>query len=221
LPRGPRLDIIFPVLSRRIRAVSTLAIFAAGFGAAASMREAVKPYSVYHDGDDLIFTPEPLGTRKLASVGPWNLGERLGEDKLTDKRLNLYFVAPGRQYRSPGKPEYDHNLIVNKYTVDGKPRDWDVFWCFILDPALRPDLRSERELLLAKHQTFRPPALFEFKDVPSHALMAERLSVKSMADLKRFRRKDGSLPRLLILPARLAVRATAEIRDLTITQHAH
>jgi hypothetical protein len=205
------------MLSRHVRAVSTIALFAAGFGAAASMRQAVKPFSVYHDGEDLIFTPESAGTRKLASVGPWNLGERLGDDKPADKRLNLYFVAPGKQYRAPGKPEYDHNLIVNKYTVDGKPRDWDVFWCFILDPALRPDLRSERELLLAKHQTFRPSAQFEFKDVPSHALMAERLSVKSMADMKRFRRKDGSLPRLLILPARLAVRATAEIRDVIIT----
>jgi hypothetical protein len=205
------------MLSRHVRAVSTIALFAAGFGAAASMRQAVKPFSVYHDGEDLIFTPESAGTRKLASVGPWNLGERLGDDKPADKRLNLYFVAPGKQYRAPGKPEYGHNLIVNKYTVDGKPRDWDVFWCFILDPALRPDLRSERELLLAKHQTFRPSAQFEFKDVPSHALMAERLSVKSMADMKRFRRKDGSLPRLLILPARLAVRATAEIRDVIIT----
>ena len=205
------------MLSRHVRAVSTIALFAAGFGAAASMRQAVKPFSVYHDGEDLIFTPESAGTRKLASVGPWNLGERLGDDKPADKRLNLYFVAPGKQYRAPGKPEYDHNLIVNKYTVDGKPRDWDVFWCFILDPALRPDLRSERELLMAKHQTFRPSAQFEFKDVPSHALMAERLSVKSMADMKRFRRKDGSLPRLLILPARLAVRATAEIRDVIIT----
>jgi hypothetical protein len=47
--------------------------------------------------------------------------------------------------------------------------------------------------------------------------MAERLSVKSMAEMKRFRRKDGSLPRLLILPARLAVRATAEIRDVIVT----
>jgi hypothetical protein len=78
-------------------------------------------------------------------------------------------------------------------------------------------MRSERELLLAKHQTFRPATLFEFKDVPAHALMAERLGIKSMADLKRFRRKDGTLPRLLILPARLAVRATAEVRDVLIT----
>jgi hypothetical protein len=199
------------MLRRHLRAVTIIAISAAGFGAAAPRREVVKPFSVYHDGDDLIFTPEATGTHKLAGVGPWNLGERVTEDKLVDKRLNLYFVAPGVQYRAPGKPDYDHNLIVNKYTVDGKPRDWDVFWCFILDPALRPDLRSEKELLLGKHQTFRPAKAFEFKNIPSHALLAERLSIKSMADLKRFRRADGSLPRLLILPARLAVRATAAV----------
>lgn len=217
----PLLDIILGVLSRHIHAVSTIAIFAAGFGAVAAVRPAVKPFAVYHDGDDLIFTPEAAGTRKLASVGPWNLGERLGDDKPADKRLNLYVVVPGTQYRTPGKAEYDHNLVINKYTVDGKPRDWDVFWCFILDPRLRADLRSERELLMAKHQTFRPAALFEFKDIPSHALMAERLSMKSMADLKPYRRKDGSLPQMLILPAHLAVRATAEIRDVTITTPAH
>ena len=207
------------MLSRHIRAVSALALFAAaGFGATASLREAVKPFSVYHDGDDLIFTPEAAGTRKVASIGPWNLGTRLGDDyKPADKRLNLYVVVPGTQYRTPDKTEYDHNLVINKYTVDGKARDWDVFWCLILDPALRPDLRSERELLMAKHQTFRPATLFDFKDIPSHAIMAERLGIKSMADLKQYRLKDGSLPRLLILPARLAVRATADIRDVTIT----
>lgn len=208
------------MLHRHVRTVSAVVLAAAGFAAAASLRQAVKPFSVYHDGADLIFTPGSAGTRKMAAIGPWNLGERLGDDNPADKRLNLYVVVPGVQYRAAGKAEYDHNLVVNKYTVDGKERDWDVFWCFILDPNLRPDLRSERELLLAKHQTFRPAALFEFKDVPAHALMAERLGVKSMADLKRFRRKDGSLPRLLILPARLAVRATAEVRDVIITHPA-
>jgi hypothetical protein len=200
------------MLRRHLRAASIIVVSAAAFAAAASMREAVKPFSVYHDGDDLIFTPEAAGSRRMASVGPWNLGQRVAEDKPIDKRLNLYVVVPGLQYRAPGKADYDHNLVINKYTVDGKPRDWDVFWCFILDPTLRPDLRSERDLLLAKHQTFRPATLFEFKDIPSHALMAERLSIKSMADLRHFREKDGSLPRLVILPARLVVRATAEVR---------
>ena len=205
------------MLQRHIRTVSAVVLAAAGVAAAVSMRDAVKPFSVYHDGDDLIFTPEPMGTRKLAAIGPWKLGERLGDDKPADKRLNLYVVVPGVQYRAAGKAEYDHNLVVNKYTVDGKSRDWDVFWCFILDPSMHSDLRSERELLMAKHQTFRPAALFEFKDIPSHALIAERLGVKSMAEMKRYRLKDGTLPRLLILPARLAVRATAEVRDVIIT----
>jgi hypothetical protein len=198
-----------------------LVLIAAGFGSPASVHEVVKPFSVYHNGDDLVFTPGPAGTQRLASVGPWNLGERLGDDKPRDKRLNLYVVVPGVQYRTVGKPEYDHNRIINKYTVDGKPRDWDIFWCFILDPALRPDLRSERELLVAKHQTFRPADLFELKDVPAHALMTERLGIKSMADLKRFRLPDGTLPRLLILPAHVAVRATAELRDATLKAPAH
>jgi hypothetical protein len=201
------------MLRCRLRAVSIIAISAAAFAAAASMREAVKPFSVYHDGDDLIFTPEAAGSRRMASVGPWNLGERVAEDKPVDKRLNLYVVVPGTQYRAPGKTDYDHNLVINKYTVDGKARDWDIFWCFILDPTLRPDLRSERELLLAKHQTFRPATLFEFRDIPSHMLLAERLSIRSMDDLHRFREKDGSLPRLVILRARLVVRATAALRD--------
>jgi hypothetical protein len=206
------------MLRRHIRAISAVALAAAGFAATAAMRPVVKPFSVYHDGDDLIFTPESAGTRRLASIGPWNLGERLGDDKPADKRLNLYVVVPGVQYRAPGKAEYDHNLVINKYTVDGKPRDWDVFWCFILDPTLRADLRSERELLIAKAQTFHPADLFEFRDVPAHTLMTERLGLKSMADLRRFRHKDGTLPRLLILPARLAVRATAEVRDVTMVQ---
>lgn len=209
------------MLHRHIRTVSAVVLAAAGFAAATSLHHVVKPFSVYHDGDDLVFTPEFASTRKLASIGPWNLGERLGDDKPADKRLNLYVVVPGMQYRIPGKSEYDHNLVVNKYTVDGKPRDWDVFWCFILDPSLRPDLRSERELLIAKQQNFRPADLFDINDVPSQALMAERLGIRSMADLKRFRHKDGTLPRLLILPARLAVRATAEVRDVSITQAAH
>src|SRR5437868_11039754 len=93
------------MLGRNLRAVSTIAILAAGLGAAASMREVVKPFSVYHDGDDLIFTPEMPGKHRLASVVPWILGERVAEDMPADKRLNVYFVAAGMQYRAPGKTD--------------------------------------------------------------------------------------------------------------------
>jgi len=201
------------VFNRHIRTLSKIGIVAGTLSFAASPRVTVKPYSVYHNGADILFAPEGAGTRKLASFGPWNLGERLGDDKPLDGRLNLYVVVPGSQYRSP-RTEYDHTLIVNKYMVDGRPRDWDIFWCFILDPSLRDDLRSERDLLVSKQETFRPADLFDIKDVPAHTLMAERLGVKSMSDLKRYRRKDGSLPRLLILPARLAVRAAATLHEM-------
>jgi len=196
------------VFNRHIRTLSTIGIVAGTLGFAPPARDVIKPYSVYHNGADILFTPEAAGTRRAASFGPWNLGERLGDDKPLDGRLNLYVVVPGSQYHS-SHTEYDHNRVVNKYMVDGRVRDWDIFWCFILDPGLRDDLRGERELLMAKHETFRPADLFDIKDVPAHALMKERLGVKNIGDLKRFRRRDGSLPRLLILPARLAVRATA------------
>ena len=201
------------MFNRHIRTLSTIGIVAGALGFTPPARDVVKPYAVYHNGADILFAPETAGTRRLAGFGPWNLGERLGDDKPLDKRLNLYVVVPGNQYRSP-RAEYDHNLIVNKYMVDGRARDWDIFWCFVLDPGLRDDLRSERELLMAKHDTFHPADLFDIKDVPAHALMAERAGIKTMADLKRFRRRDGSLPRLLILPARLAVRASAVLQPM-------
>lgn len=153
----------------------------------------------------------------MATFGPWNLGERLAEGKPRDQRLNLYLVVPGGQYRSAAQPEFDHNRVVNKYTIDGKPREWDIFYCFVLDPTLSSDLRSESDLLMAAHQTFRPAALFEVSDFPASAALRQKLAVTSMADLRRYRRKNGTLPRVIIVPAQLAVRATAEQPDVTLT----
>lgn len=195
-----------------IRGLSKFGLAAAALAMAGPARQPLKPFLVYHDGADIIFAPEVTGTQPPARLGPWTLGERLSssDEKPRDKRLNLYVVVPGGQYRSAARPEYDHNLVVNKYTVDGKPREWDIFWCFALDSTLPLDLRSERDLLLAAHQTFRPKENFAVQLLPANPVMKERLSVTKVEDLKRFRRKDGSLPRLLIVPAHLAVRATAE-----------
>ena len=177
-----------------------------------SPRDGTKPFLVYHDGVYLLFAPEVTGTHRPARLGPWDLGERLSADQETprDKRLNLYVVVPGGQYHSASHPEYDHNLVINKYPTDHNPREWDIFWCLQLDPSLPTDLRSEHDLLQAAHQRFTPPASFALREVPASAVMAERLSVVKVEDLKRFRHKDGSLPRMLIVPAHLAVRATAE-----------
>src|SRR5262245_6169571 len=122
-------------------------------GMTGAPRLEVKPFLVYHDGANIVFAPELTASRRMAQFGRWDLGERLStsDDEPRDQRLNLYVVLPGGQYRSAEHPEYNHTLVVNKYTVDGKPREWDIFWCLVLDPALRVDLHSERELLVAAH----------------------------------------------------------------------
>ena len=185
---------------------------AATVGLAGAPSRPVKPFLTYHEGESIVFAPEATGTHREARLGPWDFGERLSptDEKPRDKRLNLYVVVPGDQYRSPAHPEYNHNLVVNKYTVDGKPREWDIFWCFALDPALKANLRGERDLLLSAHDTFQLPENFQVNQLPAGTVLKEKLSVNDTDSLKRFRRKDGSLPRMLIVPARLAVRAIAE-----------
>jgi hypothetical protein len=205
------------VLKSNIQVWSKIALVGTGLALTSPSLTTVKPFTAYHDGASIVFTPEITGTRKAATFGPWNLGERLSEGKPLDNRLNLYVVVPGTQYRNAAYPQYDHNRIVNKYTVDGKVRDWDIFYCFIIDPSLSGDFRSESDLLVAAHQTFRPADLFELSDIPSSEMLTEKLGVKSMKDLRKFRRKNRTLPRLLIVPARLGVRGTAELPDVVIT----
>lgn len=206
------------MFNQSIRLWSGIALFAAALSLSGSSASPLKSFLVYHNGDDIVFSPERTGSHRSASFGPWTLGECLKQGRPLDTRLNLYLVFPGEQYRSEIRPEYDHNRVVNKYTVDGKVREWDVFWCFVLDPSLTADLRSEHDLLMAAHQTFRPADLFDVEDIPSHQAASERLGIRTLADLERFRRKDGSFPRLIIVPARFAVRATAEQQDVAIHQ---
>lgn len=202
--------------SARAKTIGKIALLVSTLGFAAPIAT-VKPFPAYHDGEKVVFSPEHTGTNRLASFGPWNLGERLSEGKLLDNRLNLYVVVPGGQYHSAARPEYDHNRVVNKYTVDGKVREWDIFYCFVIDPALNSDLRSETDLLMAAHQTFFPTDLFDIGDVPASSLLSEKLGITTLKDLRRYRRKSGGLPRVIIVPARIAVKATAEQPDVIIT----
>lgn len=206
-----------PVLNRHIAGWSRFALVAAGLAFAAPSPSLVKPFTAYHDGDAIVFTPEITGTRRMATFGPWNLGERLTDGKPMDGRLNLYVVVPGTQYHSATQPEYNHNRIVNKYTVDGKVREWDIYYCFIIDPKLPNDFRSENDLLMAAHQTFHPAELFNVSDMPSGEMIREKLGIQSMAQLGKYRRSKHTLPQVLIIPADLAVRGTAELPDVTIT----
>jgi len=187
----------------------TAGILLAGLVPALSHLQGARPFSVYHDGADILFVPEATSSRHVATFGPWTLGSPLSEDKPQDQRLNLYVVLPGIQYRSSSYPEYDHNMVVNKLTVD-KAHDWDVYWCFVLDPSLDADLRSERELLAAAQEDFHPPDLFDVEDVPAHEFLTERLHIRTLEEMRQYRRKGGSFPRLLIVPAHIALRATTE-----------
>lgn len=193
----------------------TVVIVAAMVTGTGFARPQGKSLVVYHDGSRMLFTPRGTGTLRTAKFGRWDLGERLKDEKLREKRLNLYVVFPGGQYRSFLHSRYNHTLVINKYTVDGKPREWDIFWCLVLDPTLRNDLRSEHDLLVAAQTRFRPAKDLTFRRIPSHAVLADKLNVTNVRGLREFRHKDGSLPRLLIVPAHLALRATT-----TRSQHA-
>ena len=197
------------MLTANFSSLAKLGILVATVTVAAPVQEAPKPLSVYYEGATVEFAPEVAAGHRAANLGPWVFGARLREDKPLDKRLNLYVVIPGSQYHSVVNPEYDHNLIINALTHE-KAREWDIFWCFVVDPRLTDDFRSEHDLLLAAQQTFTPADLFDGEDIPGHDVLREKSDIESIADLARYRHKDGSLPRLLILPAHLAVSATAE-----------
>jgi len=175
---------------------------------AAPVPEGVKPLFAYYESNIVQFAPESAGKARIASLGPWALGQRLPEDKPLDKRLNLYVVIPGKQYHSTTAAEYDHNLVINALTHD-QVKEWDIFWCFVLDPQLDEDFRNEHDLLVAAHQSFTPADLFDLEDVPGHELLREKTEIQSLAELSYYRRKDGSFPRVVILPAHAAVRAAA------------
>ena len=176
-------------------------------GTPVPLPEESKPLSAYYESNNVQFVPEIAA--HSASLGPWNFGRLLHDGKPLDKRLNLYVILPGKQYRNSSNPEYDHNLVINALTHE-KAREWDIFWCFILDSRLDDDLRSEHDLLNAAQQSFQPADLFDVEDIPGPEVLRERVGVQTLADLGRFRHKNGSLPRVLILPAHLAVSATAE-----------
>lgn len=184
------------------------------FGLCAGMLLAAAPApdsrtleAVYLDGEAarLVLADAP----KPVTVGPWRLGPRITDTKPRDKRLNLYLVAPGTQYHLDGSEDYDHNAIINALPAPGKSREYDVYWALVLDPRLKTDFRNERDLLLAAQVTFVPGDLFEFDDIPADYLMRTYLKVASLEDLAKFRKRDGTLPGVIIVPAGFAITASA------------
>ena len=174
----------------------------------------IKVDSAYYEGESVPFNVlESANRRSQLRVGPWLLGVRAEDSRPRDRRRNLYVVFPGSQHRAPGWPDYDHNCILSDLPATEEPVEWDVYWAVVLDPTLHDDFRSEQELVMVAQSGFFPPDLLEFNDLPAEGFLRAQLKVRSLSDLARFRRKDGTLPRLLITPAGYAIRGSSEPRS--------
>lgn len=163
--------------------------------------------TAYYEGSVVTVEMErPARGQRSLNFGPWQFGVYPRDERPRDRRLNLYVVIPGRQHHADGWDDYDHNMIVNALPGSEDLVEWDVYWVLVLDPHLREDLRSERDLLLAAQQRFLPGDLLEFDDLPADAVLRDYLHIDSLAGLERYRSKDGSLPRILVVPAGGVVR---------------
>jgi hypothetical protein len=149
------------------------------------------------------------GHTPVLDIGPWHYGERVRDARPKDVRPNVYLVSPGQQHHSDRWEQFDHNTVINLLPVSNAPAEWDVYWAIVLDPRLHHDFRSERELLLAAQSEFTPGDLFEFSDVPGRTFLRSLLHIDSLGKLRRFRRKNGATPRLIMVRAGFTIRATA------------
>jgi hypothetical protein len=140
-------------------------------------------------------------------VGPWDMGPRVSP-KPNDKRPNLYFVIPGTQHRFERDSRYDNTMILSAAPDD--PKEFDVYWAVVLDPALKEDFTGEKELLAAHQATFTPSDDFAFDQIPAASFLRAQTKISSLDGLKKYRLADGSLPRVAIITAGFAVRLTIE-----------
>ena len=184
----------------RTGSITATVLCAAALWAAAPPPQAMP--TAYFEGQVVSIELErPARGQRALQLGPWQLGISTSNERPRDRRLNLYVVVPGAQHHAEGWDSYDHNMIVNAVPESPEPVEWDVYWVLVLDPHLRQDFRSERDLLLAAQGRFLPGDLFEFDDIPANAVLRDQLRIDSLAGLERFRQKDGTLPRILVLPA--------------------
>lgn len=175
--------------------------------AGAGAKKAPVTQPVYFDSRVMDFTFVP-GKRQFL-IGPWNIPARVERDKPRDPRPNLYIFAPGTQYAAEHAPEYNHNEIISTLPLKAEPREWDVYWAIVLDPSFTDDIRSEQQLVMATQEGFEPAEGLLFDDIPGATFLREFLKMDSMDALKRYVRKDGELPRVVIVPAGMSIKAAA------------
>jgi hypothetical protein len=166
---------------------------------------------VFYSGVEIKFVPEsPARRQRIVNVGPWTIGARVGDGKPSDKRLNLYIVAPGKQYQLSDHAEFNHNLVINAVPKEDKQAEYDVWWALVLDPTLEADFQDEHELILAAQGRFEPSRGYDVKQAPSFAILQRFLKIHDNTGLEEYIREDKTLPRVLIVPAKFAIRASVE-----------
>jgi hypothetical protein len=183
-------------------------------------QQTAEPLTASHDGQPVLLRIGATPKATMVRVGPWRLGTRLKQtkrgkpDKISDKRINLYFIVPGTQFQSRQQPEFDHNLLVNiAPPEEGESpieTEADLFWVTVIDPKLTTEIRTESDLILLAQERFMPNDLYAFEDSPGAAILRENAKVESILDLARFRDRSGTLPRILILPANAILSVTIE-----------
>jgi hypothetical protein len=161
------------------------------------------------------FVPPSVQPGRALVVGDTLLGPLLTDQKPSDHRPNLYVVCPGTQYGDE-EGTLGFNVVLNSLPRSEEAVNWDVYWAIVLDPALDTSFQSERDLLLAAQDTFESDGELAFEEIPGAALLREKLHIASLPDLASFRRPDGTLPRLLIVPSRLVIRANAADPDVPL-----
>lgn len=175
--------------------------------------------SAYYRGQQVKLTLEGLMTAKgTARLGPWVLGARLKDGRPHDSRKNLYIIFPGVQYHNDASPNYDLNCVINSLPESEEPLEWDVYFALVLDPNMQDDFRDERDLVLAGQASFQPADLTEFDDIPAGNFLRAAMKIDGMSGLNRFRHKNGMLPRVAILPAGFAIRATVQAVEVPSTE---
>lgn len=159
----------------------------------------------------------PVDFRPLNGASIWTLLHtstakiaHMLRGKPRDGRPNLYIVAPGKQMRQQDEPGFDHNLVISSLPLRPEPTEFDIYYAIILDPALREDLQSERDIILARQQVFQLADGFKFTDIPGVTTLRVSLSIRTLADLDGFRRADGALPRLIVVSSRMALSAVVQ-----------
>lgn len=176
-------------------------------GTAQGKEREAETLPVFYDGRVVQLTFAP--GKKDFSIGPWKLAAKAAREKPRDPHPNLYIVAPGKQYTADNAQAYDHNEILSTMFIKPDVHDWDVYWAIVLDPTLQEDFRSESQLIMATQDGFSPGESFQLDDIGGAQFLREFLAIDSLEALEKFRRPDGLLPRLIIVPAGVTIRAAA------------